>query len=65
MYVLLPEITYYLLVVYSVIKVFQLKTNLLYKIVTYALIILTTLFVLELMPFTINNLGIFVRYILT
>ncbi len=31
MYVLLPEITYYLLVVYSVKKVFELKNKLLYK----------------------------------
>ena len=38
MYVLLPEITYYLLVNYSVIKVFELITNSLYKIITYVLI---------------------------
>ena len=62
MYVLLPEITYYLLIVYSVKKVFELKSNLLYKIINYALVIPNTLFALKLMPYTIDNLGIFFKY---
>ena len=62
MYVLLPEITYYFLLVYSVIKVFELKTNLLHKIINNFLITPTTLFALKLMPFTIKNLAIFFNY---
>ena len=62
MYVLLPEITYYLLVVYSVKKVFELKNKLLYKTIAYVLITPITLFALKLMPLTINNLGIFLKY---
>jgi len=62
MYVLLPEITYYLLVVYSVKKVFELKNKLLYKTIAYVLITPITLFALKLMPLTINNLGIFFKY---
>ena len=31
MYLLLPEITYYLLVIYSVLKIFELKNNLKHK----------------------------------
>ena len=50
MYVLLPEITFYLLVVYSVIKVFQSKNYLSLKIISYALITPNTLFALKLMP---------------
>ena len=62
MYVLLPEITYHLLIVYSVTKVFELKIYLLNKIMTFALIIPNILFAYKLMPFTINTLGIFFKY---
>ena len=63
-YVLLPEITYYLLVVYSVIKVFKLKGILLKKITVFALITPNILFALKLMPFTINYLDIFLEIVL-
>ena len=43
-YVLLPEITYHLLAVYSVIKVFELKSYLLNRIIIYALITPNILF---------------------
>ena len=62
MYVLLPEITYYLLVVYSVIKVFELKNYLLNKNIIYTLITANTIFALLLMPFTIKTLGVFFKY---
>ena len=62
LYVLLPELTYYLLVLYSLIKVFELKRYLLYKIISYALITPNTLFALILMPFTLNNLGVLFKY---
>ena len=62
LYVLLPEITFYLLVLYSLIKVFELQRYLLYKIIYYALITPNALFALILMPFTINNLGILFKY---
>ena len=61
-YVLLPEITYYLLVVYSVIKVFELNKNLLKKVIAYFLITQNMLFALKLIPFTIYNLDVFLRY---
>ena len=61
MYVLLPEITYYLLVVYSVIKVFELKSVLSNKLSAYALITPNILFALKLFPFTINNLEVFLK----
>ena len=59
MYVLLPEVTHYLLVVYSVIKVFELKSVLSNKLSAYALITPNILFALKLVPFTINNLDVF------
>ena len=58
----IPEITYYLLVVYSVIKVFELKSYILNRIIIYALITPNILFAIKLMPFTINKLGIFLNY---
>ena len=62
LYVLLPEITYYLLVGYSVIKVFELKRYLLYRIISYFLITPNTLFALKLAPLTVVNLGVFLKY---
>ena len=59
MYVLLPEITYYLLVIYSVIKVFELKSFLIHNTITYALITPNILYALKLMPFTINSFVFF------
>ena len=61
MYVLLPEITFYLLVIYSVIKVFELNKYLLHKIMSYALITPNALFALKLMTFTINYLDVFFK----
>ena len=43
-YVLLSEITYHLLAVYSVIKVFELKSCILNRIISYALITPNILF---------------------
>ena len=60
-YVLLPEITHYILLLYSVLKVFKLKNYLLHKIIAYSLIIPNTLFALKLIPFTLNNLGVFFK----
>jgi len=61
MYLLLPEITYYLLVVYSVIKVFELKSHVLHKIFTSTLITPNILLALKLMPFTLGTLSIFLN----
>ena len=57
MYVLLPEVTYYLLV-YSVLKVFEIKTKLIHKIFSYTLGTPNILSALIINPFTKNNLGV-------
>ena len=64
MYLLLPEITYYLLVIYSVLKIFELKNNLKHKNIIYALITPNILLALKLTPYTINNLCIFLNMVL-
>ena len=64
MYVLLPEITYFLLVFYSVIKVFELKSYLLNKIISYFLITPNFLIALELMSNTPSNLSSFWNIVL-
>ena len=62
MYVLLPEITYYLLIIYSLLKVFELKSYLLNKIISYFLITPNFLFALKLISYTLSNLRIFFEY---
>jgi len=60
-YVLLSEITFYLLVIYSVLKVFELKSYILHKIVAYVVITPNVLLALKLMPSTKYSLGVFFK----
>ena len=59
MYVLLPEITYYLLVIYSLIKVSELKNYLVNKFITYALIIPNLILTLKLILYTMSDIRFF------
>ena len=65
MYVLLPEITYYLLIIYSLKKVFEIKDDLLNKIIPYILISPNLLFALKLISLTLTSLSIFLSIFLT
>ena len=63
-YLLLPEITYYLLIIYSLIKVFKLKSYLSNKIISYVLVAPNFLFSLKLTSYTVTNICILFKYCL-
>ena len=63
-YLLLPEITYYLLIIYSLIKVFKLKKSLVNKKISYILITPNILLAIDLIVHTLSSIYIFFKLII-
>ena len=62
-YLLFPEITYYLVIGYTLMKLYKLQSNLVNKFVCYLLITPNILISLKLILFTLSNVNIFLKQI--